>query len=64
MEAFEVALTRCSTELAPWYVIPGEERWFRDLVVSQLLLETLQEMNPQFPEPAFDPADYPPESIS
>ena len=64
MEAFEVALTRCSTELAPWYVIPGEERWFRDLVVSQLLLETLQEMNPQFPEPAFDPAAYPPESIS
>jgi len=64
MQAFEVALTRCSTETAPWYVIPGEERWFRDLVVSQLLLETLQDMNPQFPEPSFDPADYPPDSIS
>ncbi len=64
MEAFETALTRCSTETAPWYVIPGEERWFRDLVVSQLLLKTMEAMNPQYPEPSFDPADYPPESIS
>jgi PPK2 family polyphosphate:nucleotide phosphotransferase len=64
MGAFETALTRCSTEAAPWYVIPGEERWFRDLVVSQLLLETLEDMDPQFPEPSFDPADYPPDSIS
>jgi PPK2 family polyphosphate:nucleotide phosphotransferase len=64
MDAFETALTRCSTEAAPWYVIPGEERWFRDLVVSQLLLETLEAMDPQYPEPTFDPADYPPESIS
>ena len=64
MDAFETAITRCSTDTAPWYVIPGEERWFRDLVVSQLLLETLEDMNPQFPDPDFDPADYPPESIS
>jgi PPK2 family polyphosphate:nucleotide phosphotransferase len=64
MDAFETALTRCSTDVAPWYVIPGEERWFRDLVVSQLLLETLEDMDPQFPEPSFDPADYPPDSIS
>lgn len=64
MGAFETALSRCSTDTAPWYVIPGEERWFRDLVVSQLLLETLEDMDPQFPEPSFDPADYPPESIS
>lgn len=63
MEAFEIALARCSTAHAPWYVVPGEERWFRDLVVSQLLLETLEEMDPQYPEPTFDPADFPPESI-
>ena len=63
MEAFEIALTRCSTEHAPWYVVPGEKRWFRDLVVSQLLLETLEDMDPQYPEPSFDPADFPPESI-
>ncbi len=64
MDVFEIALTRCSTDVAPWYVIPAEERWFRDLVVSQLVLETLQDMDPQYPEPGFDPADYPPESIS
>ena len=63
-DAFEVALTRCSTEAAPWYVIPGEERWFRDLVVSQLILETLEDMDPQYPEPSFDPDEYPPDSIS
>ncbi|NBC15936.1 MAG: polyphosphate kinase 2 family protein [Bacteroidetes bacterium] len=63
MEAFEVALQRCSTPHAPWYVIPAETRWFRDAVVSQILVDTLEAMNPQFPPPAFDPADYPPESI-
>ncbi|MEM1043304.1 MAG: polyphosphate kinase 2 family protein [Bacteroidota bacterium] len=63
-DAFEVALARCSTEAAPWYVIPAEERWFRDLVVSQLVLETLEDMDPQYPEPSFDPADFPPDEIS
>ena len=61
MEAFEIALERCSTDYAPWYVIPAEERWFRDLVISQLLVETLREMDPQYPPPDFDPADYPPD---
>ena len=61
--AFETALGRCSTDAAPWYVIPSEERWYRDLVVGQLLVETLEEMNPQYPPPAFDPAEYPPDSI-
>lgn len=64
MAAFEIALQRCSTEDAPWYVVPAEERWFRDLVVSQLLRETLEAMDPQYPAPTFDPADYPPEAIT
>ena len=63
-EAFEIALKRTSTEAAPWYVIPAEKRWFRDRVISQLLVDTLEAMNPQYPEPEFDPADYPPESLS
>ena len=62
-DAYETALHRCSTAAAPWYVIPAEERWFRDLVVSQILRETLEELDPRFPAPTFDPADYPPESI-
>ncbi len=63
MDAYQTAIRRCSTPWAPWYVIPAEERWFRNLVVSQLVLDTLKDMNPQYPEPSFDPNDYPPDSI-
>ena len=63
MRAYEVAMERCSTDYAPWYVVPAERRWFRDLVLTQLLRETLEDMDPQYPAPAFDPADYPPESL-
>ncbi|GJL80642.1 MAG: polyphosphate kinase [marine bacterium B5-7] len=63
MQAYEIALNRCSNEQSPWYVIPAEKRWFRDAVVSQLVVNTLIDMNPQFPAPDFDPADYPPESL-
>ena len=64
MRAFEVALEQTSTEAAPWYVVPAETRWFRDLVVSQILVNTLEAMDPQYPSPTFDPADYPPDAIS
>jgi PPK2 family polyphosphate:nucleotide phosphotransferase len=62
-EAYELALTRCSTETAPWYVVPAERRWFRDLVVANLLVQALEEMDPQYPPPRFDPREFPPESI-
>ena len=61
--AYEAALARCSTEIAPWYVVPAETRWYRNLVVAQLLVKTLKGMNPQYPEPEFNPADFPPESL-
>ena len=63
MQAYELALGRCSTAHAPWYVIPAETRWYRDVIISQILLDTLEDMNPQFPAPDFDPRDYPPESL-
>ena len=63
MEAYEVALQRCSTDHAPWYVIPAERRTFRSAVISQILLDTLEDMNPEYPEPDFNPADYPPDSL-
>jgi PPK2 family polyphosphate:nucleotide phosphotransferase len=63
MRAFEIALERTSTDEAPWYVVPAEARRYRDLVVSQLLVDALGDMDPQFPEPTFDPADYPPDEI-
>ncbi|MDX1440253.1 MAG: polyphosphate kinase 2 family protein [Rubricoccaceae bacterium] len=64
MRCFEIALERCSTEQAPWYVVPAEERWFRDAVVAKLVHDTLVDMNPQYPAPDFDIAEYPPESLS
>ena len=64
MEAYQIVLRRCSTPYAPWYVIPAEQRWFRDLVISQLLVDTLEAMDPQFPEPSFNPADYPLKSLT
>ncbi|MEL6771574.1 MAG: polyphosphate kinase 2 family protein [Bacteroidota bacterium] len=63
MAAFDLALSRCSTAHAPWYVIPAEERWFRNLALTQLVRETLERMDPQYPPPEFDPAAYPPDSL-
>jgi len=55
-KAYEEALSRCSTKHAPWYVIPAETRWYRDLVVARVLVETLESMAPKFPAATFDPA--------
>ncbi len=62
-EAFEAALNRCSTEYAPWYVIPAEHKWFRTLAVSQLLRETIEDLKPKYPKPDFDPELYRPETL-
>ena len=47
--AFDEALTRCSTKVAPWYVIPANRKWFRDLAVGEILLDVLDELNPVYP---------------
>lgn len=52
--AYEAAL-RTSAQTAPWYVIPADRKWFRDLLIGQIVVDTLQRMNPQFPEVSFDP---------
>jgi PPK2 family polyphosphate:nucleotide phosphotransferase len=54
-EAFEAMLNRCSTECAPWYVIPSDRKWFRNLAVSEILLKVLNELPLQFPAPTYDP---------
>ena len=50
-KAYEAAISKCSTEDAPWYVIPANHKWFRNLVVSRLLVKTLESMDMQFPQP-------------
>jgi PPK2 family polyphosphate:nucleotide phosphotransferase len=49
-EAFEEMLNRCTTPWAPWRVIPADQKWYRNLAVCRTLVETLREMNPQFPQ--------------
>jgi len=55
-EAFEAMLARCSTEHAPWYVIPSDRKWFRNLAVSEILVSALRGLPLKFPEPTVDPA--------
>ncbi len=55
-EAYELALERCSTEAAPWYVVPADRKWYRDWAVSKLLLEHLEAIDPRYPEAGFDVA--------
>jgi len=42
-------LEKCSTNESPWYVVPADQNWYRDLVVASVIVETLKQMNPQFP---------------
>jgi polyphosphate kinase 2 (PPK2 family) len=52
--AYSIAITNCSTKWAPWYVIPANDKAYRDWAVSKVLLETLEEMDPQYPHPKLD----------
>jgi PPK2 family polyphosphate:nucleotide phosphotransferase len=54
IEAYEEAIARTSTEHAPWYVVPADHKWFRNWAVSRIVIETLEEMDPRYPEPAED----------
>lgn len=47
--AFQDALTCCSTEAAPWYIVPANRKWFRNLLVARTIADTLEAMNPRFP---------------
>jgi PPK2 family polyphosphate:nucleotide phosphotransferase len=49
IDAYEDCLARCSTDVAPWYIVPSNHKWYRDLVVARVLRETLEKMDPQFP---------------
>ncbi len=52
MEAYGEAMARTSTESAPWYVIPADKKWYRNLVVGALLLQTLESLQLKYPKPA------------
>jgi PPK2 family polyphosphate:nucleotide phosphotransferase len=52
--AYEEAISKCSTKHCPWFVIPSNKKWFRNLAVSHVIVEALEEMDPKFPPPTVD----------
>ncbi len=53
-KAYEDALNRCSTAAASWFVIPSDRKWFRNLAISEILVQTLEGMGMKTPEPTVD----------
>jgi PPK2 family polyphosphate:nucleotide phosphotransferase len=59
--AFEDAVNECSTTHAPWYVVPANRKWYRNLVVARTIADTLEAMDPRFPaaEPGLEEVEIP-----
>ncbi len=55
MDAYNDVISRTSTETVPWYVIPADRKWYRNLAVAQIVIGTLRELNMQYPPVDFDP---------
>ena len=49
MTAFEEVFLRCSPDTAPWYIIPADQKWYRNLAISRVIVGAIREMNPQYP---------------
>ena len=56
-KAYEAALSRCSTAHAPWFIIPSNHKWFRNLAVSRIISEYMESLRMKFPEPTVDIAE-------
>ncbi|NQT20061.1 MAG: hypothetical protein HQ592_10185 [Planctomycetes bacterium] len=54
MLAYEEMLKRCSTDAAPWFVIPSNKKWFRNFAVSQITVEALEALDMKYPKPTCD----------
>jgi len=56
-KAYEDVLSKTSTEYAPWYIIPSNRKWYRNLLIGQIIVETLKEMKMELPAVDFNPKD-------
>jgi PPK2 family polyphosphate:nucleotide phosphotransferase len=56
--AYEIVLARCSTDWAPWHVIPADRKWARNAAVAAIVRATLEGMNPKYPKPDWDPKEF------
>ncbi len=55
--AYEDVFSKCSTDDAPWFVIPSDHKWFRNLAVSQIIVETMEQLGIELPKPTVNIAD-------
>jgi PPK2 family polyphosphate:nucleotide phosphotransferase len=58
MSAYEAAASHCSTDWAPWHIIPADRKWARNAAIAAIVRETLTEMEPAYPHVPWDPADF------
>ena len=56
--AYETMLDRCSTEHAPWRVVPSDRKWQRNTIIAAVVRETLERMDPKYPRVDWDPKDF------
>jgi len=56
-KAYEDVLSKTSTEYAPWYIIPSNRKWYRNLLIGQIIVETLKDMKMELPAVDFNPKD-------
>jgi PPK2 family polyphosphate:nucleotide phosphotransferase len=56
--AYETALSRCSTRWAPWHIIPANRKWARNAAIASIVRATLEEMDPRYPVPDWDPQQF------
>ena len=58
MESYEKLLGMCSTEYAPWYIVPANSKWFRDCIVARVIVKTLKGLKLLYPQPKIDLSKY------
>jgi PPK2 family polyphosphate:nucleotide phosphotransferase len=58
MDAYQDVLRYCSTPWAPWYIIPANKNWFRNLAISHIIVKALEDLDMKFPKPSFDVSKY------
>jgi PPK2 family polyphosphate:nucleotide phosphotransferase len=56
-QAYENAINACTTKWAPWYVVPSDFKWHRNIVIAQKIINTLEQMKSSFPKVDFDPSE-------
>lgn len=57
MAAYEEMINETSTPVSPWYIIPADQKWYRNFALAQVIVETLRTLNPEYPTPKVDLSD-------